>query len=362
MQKLCSVVGAILVASTAIGAPVTYEGTLGDGTTPFSEFFADTKGSASSKTPWVHPTNVVSIAGKEATRLIGNAIYGYKVAFGTNAVAEANGAVQIGAGTNSTPDSLQFQDVVIVKDGKLVGASTAPTELNIPLNDSSIKLEPGSITTIFPDYKLYNGTELFVESPNIGDLRNYEIYLPNEPNIRTGLPIRFKLDSLPEDITKVIIDKKWQIHKLPAKVTITQPYSGLVICKIEEIDDDTAWVPVITSAHIKWNGTKFITDGSKLLEGTNLQSGVSLKIKYPISTGNVISNAIYDITGDSGVNDQGILNNTFYEYVGAFEFTPPSNAIPTVTSGSILPITLIYKTKNSVYEVEYTVNYDTLLP
>lgn len=608
MQKLCSVVGAILVASTAIGASVTYEGKLGDGTTPFSEYFADTKGSASSKTPWVHPTNVVNLASKESARLLGlekspldsetlnywflgfpelgqsssdtavtirtlmssdwgsdelsgaglrmytdmmgllyakwfsesmlEGVYGTPikltqtqinkgisvnpgssgydedspiqlgkhavsavstqavasittantkirnvgisigayatgegttdirnqniaigpfahavgssmiaigpgirettendwtgnnafasgpgngtnsrggsagisigyhtkgwgtqflsigsgnsgtggratvasnnyavavgpaaqalatkaVALGRNSTATAEGAVQIGEGTNATPNSLQFMGVTIVENGRLVGGNADPKEWNIQQSEIAsgnmeVQLRSGSVTTVLPEGSLDNGTELYIKEPTPGDLRNYEVYLPNEPEVRSGLPCGFKLSELPEGIKGVTVGGKWQAHKLPAKVTITQPYSRLVIGKIEEFDDGTDWSPIITDAHIKWDGTKFTADGSKLLEGTNLHSGVSLKIRYPISGGTLVTR---EVAGSSDLDDQGILNGTFYYYIGSFEYTPISTEKPVATSGSIIPITLIYETKCGTSAAEITVNYDTL--
>ena len=608
MQKLCSVVGAILVASTAIGAPVTYEGTLGDGITPFSEYFADTKGSAPSKTPWVHPTNVVNLASKESARLLGlektpldsetltawfsgfpelgqsssdtavtirnlmsldwgsdelsgaglrmytdmmgllyarwfsenmyEGVYGtpikltqtqinkgisanpgtsgydedspiqigkhavsavstqavakitaagtkirnvgisigayatgegmtdiknqnitigpfahtvgssmiaigpgirettetdwtgnnafaggpgngtnsrggsagisigyhtkgwgtqflsigsgnsgtggratiasnnYTVAvgpaaqslapkavtLGLNSTATAAGAVQIGEGTNSTPNSLQFMGVKIVENGRLVGGAADPKEWNIQQSEIAsenmeVQLRSGSITTVLPEGSLNNGTELYIKEPAPGDLRNYEVYLPNEPEVCAGLPCGFSLDELPTEIKRVIIDGKWQAHKLPAKLTVTQPYSRLVMGKIEEFDDGTDWSPIITAAHIKWDGTKFTADGSKLLEGTNLHSGVSLKIKYPISGGTLVTR---EVAGSSSLNKQGILDGTFYYYIMSFEYTPISTEKPVATSGSIIPITLIYETKCGTSAAEFTVNYDTL--
>lgn len=183
------------------------------------------------------------------------------------------------------------------------------------------------------------------------------MYLPNEPEVCAGLPCGFRLDELPAEIKHVIVDGKWQAHKLPAKITITQPYSKLVMGKIEEFDDGTDWSPIITDAHIKWDGTKFTSDGSKLLEGTNLHSGVSLKIKYPVSGGTLVTR---EVAGASNLNDQGILDGTYYYYTGSFEYIPISTEKPVATSGSIIPITLIYETKCGTSAAEITVNYDTL--
>ena len=132
---------------------------------------------------------------------------------------------------------------------------------------------------------------------------------------------------------------------------------GQLTGKIEEFDDGTDWSPIITDAHVKWDGTKFTADGSKLLEGTNLHSGVSLKIRYPISGGTLVTR---EVAGSSDLNGQGILDGTFYYYIGSFEYIPISTERPVATSGSIIPITLIYETKCGTSAAEITVNYDTL--
>lgn len=284
------------------------------------------------------------------------------VSLGRNSTATAEGAVQIGEGTNSTPNSLQFMGVTVVENGRLVGGNADPKEWNIQQSEIAsgnmeVQLRSGSVTTILPEGQLNNETALYIKEPALGDLRNYEVYLPNEPEVRSGLPCGFNLDELPAEIKSVIVDGKWQAHKLPAKITITQPYSRLVMGKIEEFDDGTDWSPIITAAHVKWNGTKFTADGGKLLEGTNLHSGVSLKIRYPISGGTLVTR---EVAGSSNLDDQGILNGTFYYYIGSFEYTPTSTEKPVATSGSIIPITLIYETKCGTSAAEITVNYDTL--
>ena len=284
------------------------------------------------------------------------------VALGRNSTANAEGAVQIGEGENTTPNSLQFMGVKIVENGRLVGGNADPKEWNIQQSEITsgnmeVQLRSGSVTTVLPEGSLNNGTELYVKAPVPGDLRNYEVYLPNEPEVRAGLPCGILLDELPAEIKRVIIDGKWQAHKLPAKITITQPYSRLVMGKIEEFDDGTDWSPIITDAHIKWDGTKFTADGSKLLEGTNLNSGVSLKIRYPISGGTLVTR---EVAGSSNLNEQGILDGTYYYYTVSFEYTPISTEKPVATSGSVIPITLIYETKCGTSAAEITVNYDTL--
>lgn len=307
-----------------------------------------------------------TIASNDYTTAVGpsaQALAPKAVAIGRYARAEAEGAVQIGTGTNSTPNSLQFMDVKIVENGRLLGGNADPKEAVIPAEDItatgaelSIKLNPGSVYTVLPEANCGPGTELIVEEP-VGGLRNYEVYLPNEPEMCAGLPAGFSLDEIPGNIKKIILNNKWQAYKLPAKITIKQPYSKLVIGEITEFDDGTDWSPIITDAHVKWDGTKFTADGSKLLEGTNLHAGVSLKIRYPISGGTTITR---EVAGATSLNTDGILDGTFYNYTISFDYTPVSGETPVATSGTIIPITLIYETKCGTRAAEFTVNYDTL--
>jgi len=283
------------------------------------------------------------------------------VAIGHSAQATATGSVQLGTGINSTPNSLQFMDVKIVENGRLLGGSADPKSLEISQDtitsgDINVTLRSGSVVTVLPEGTLGPGTELYVDEPPSGELRNYEVYLPNEPEVCAGLPCGFSLDELPAGIKGIIVNK-WQAYKLPAKITVKQPYSKLVIGEITEFDDGTDWSPIITDAHVKWDGTKFTADGSKLLEGTNLHAGVSLKIKYPISGGTTITR---EVAGATSLNTDGILDGTFYNYTISFDYTPVSGETPVATSGTIIPITLIYETKCGTRAAEFTVNYDTL--
>jgi hypothetical protein len=268
------------------------------------------------------------------------------VAMGRNARSTAEGAVQLGEGINTTPNSLKFRDVTIVEDGRLMGGAADPKDLDISVDDVvssggeiEVSITPGSVVTILPATNLYPGAELHVAEPTKG-LRNYEVYFPNEPEMCTGLPIGQSLDMIKSnhpEIRVAYMNGKWA-HRLPAKFKVTQPYARLVIGEITEIDDGTDWSPVITACNLKFNSdvTKLVTDGRNALEGTKLNSGVSLKIAYPISGGKVSTNDLATVGSD------GIISGTFYEYVTAQEFTP-TGIVP--TSGDITWIEIIYETK-----------------
>lgn len=274
------------------------------------------------------------------------------VAIGRSAQSKAEGAVQIGTGTNSTPNSLQFMGVKIVENGRLLGGNADPKELSITPTTSTeleFSIDPGSVITVLPSSNCGPGTEIAI-SPTSG-LRNYEIYLPNEPEVREGLPAGFSLDELPAEITQRIVkNNKWQAYKLPAKITLKQPYSKLVIAEIEEMDDGSSWDPVITNCNLKWSfdQLRFITDGKKLLEGTNLHAGVSMKLAYPISGGKVSTNELFE------VNTDGILDGTFYGWTMSTEFVPTGI---TTTSGNNSWFEIIYETsagtKPAVWRQEF---------
>lgn len=71
------------------------------------------------------------------------------ISIGYDAKATAEGAVQIGPGTNSTPNSLQFGKLCIIKDGKLqIGSSTSSTTSTAKVTHPLKKIESGNHTAI----------------------------------------------------------------------------------------------------------------------------------------------------------------------------------------------------------------------
>ena len=267
-------------------------------------------------------------------------------AIGYKAKADANGAFQIGTGTNSTPNSLQFMGVKIVENGRLLGGNADPKEAVIPAEDItttgaelSIKLNPGSVYTILPEANCGPGTEISVEAP-VDGLRNYEVYFPNEPEVCAGLPVCVNLDEIPSNIKKVIVNNVWQAHKLPAKVTVKQPYGRLVICEITEFDDGTDWSPIITGSNLYWTNGMFRTEGSRMLIGTNLHSGVSMKLVYPISASANCTNDLME------VNSDGIFDGTFYNYTMSLEYSPkPGENVHGLDGEGNTWFEIIYETK-----------------
>lgn len=204
--------------------------------------------------------------------------------------------------------------------------------------DEPIEIETGSTVTILPTTNLNSGSELAVAVKD-NKLRNYEVYIPNEPETVAGLPLNVDFE-LPEGIRSTIVNNIRQAHKLPAKITIKQPYSRFVLAELVEYDDGSDWSPIITKANLLWKDGKIVANGSKLLEGTNLHSGVSLKYAYQISTGATVTNEVV-----ASMNDQGIMDGTFYNNTISMDFTPPSGQAPSPTGGTTAPITIIYETK-----------------
>ena len=265
------------------------------------------------------------------------------VAIGARSRSEASGAVQIGRGTNSEPNTLKFQDVVIVKDGKIKGfddTSLDPKQIDLSSATNidevlELSVNPHVINTIDSSTPLNPSTECGITSTGT---RNYEVFFANTENVRAGLPINIDFE-LPDGVRYTIVNGIKQAHKLPAKISIKQPHASFVLAELTEYDDGHDWSPIITKANLLWKNGKIVSDGSKLLEGTNLHSGVSLKYVYPISTGAIVTNEV------AIAKDSEIISGTFYNYIYTSDFTPPSDQIPSPSGGTTAPITIIYETK-----------------
>lgn len=265
------------------------------------------------------------------------------VAIGTNARSEETGAVQIGKGTNNEPNTLKFQDVVIVKDGKIKGfddTSLDPKQIDLTSATNigevlKFSVNPHVINTIDSSTPLTPDTKYGVTSTGT---RNYEVFIANTENVRVGLPINMHFE-LPDGVRYTIVNGINQAHKLPAKITIKQPHASFVLAELTEYDDGHDWSPIITKANLLWKDGKIVSNGFKLLEGTNLHSGVSLKYAYPISTGDIVTNEV------AIAKDNEIISDTFYHYIYTSDFTPPSDQVPSPSGGTTAPITIIYETK-----------------
>ena len=300
MKKLLFIIS--MIASSVVIGATTYDG----------ESYEYTKANAPSKSVYIQPTNVVNIA----SRIAQQSIIDW-----------------------STPYEFEITAEMVESD----------------LYDNPIKIPTGQTVTIIPVINLAPDTEIGVTKPENNKLRNFEVYLPNEPELREGLPCGFNLSQLPEGIRYVYVNGVHMVPTLPAKVSVRQPYSKLVIGEIETFDDGWDWNPVITNCNAVWNGTMLAAPrGKRLFEGTGLQAGMSIKVAYPISGGTVVTNDVH-IATDFGKN--GWLDGTFYGYVTGYEFAPPAGQSP-ATSGDPVTFTYIYETKAGKSPATWTYTFD----
>ena len=299
MKKLLHIISLAMISTVASSA-VVYDG----------ELYEHTKSTAPSKTVYVEPKNVSSVAARTSQQQI--------------------------------IDWATPKECVITAE---------MVESN--LYDNPIAIPVGQTVTILPTTNLNSETELaFV--PKDGGLRNYEVYIPNEPEIRAGLPCGFCLSELPKGTSLVYVNGIQMVPTLPAKITVRQPYSRLVIGEIVTFDDGWDWNPVITNCSAVWNGKSLASSGKHLFEGTNLQAGMSIKVAYPISGGTIVTN---NVTKAKDIGKDGWLDGTCYEYVTAFNFTPPADQLP-ASSGGPVTFTYIYETKAGKVPATWTYTFD----
>lgn len=226
------------------------------------------------------------------------AIAGQAVAIGYSAKATATDAVQIGKGTNSTKESFKFRDVFIVKDGKLAvdepiidtntvnkivqdAISTAfDPRLVETYDDESqelINVKSHTLTTI----SFTNTAELAGIEIEPSTTRNYDVFFPDTPTMREGLPIQVKVANT-NTITRLGVWWDRKILRLPAMVKIQEPIKDMVLATVEEYPTvtKTDWTPEITNA-------VWVTAGNSKtinrLQGKNLHTLKTVELKYYIS-------------------------------------------------------------------------------
>lgn len=320
MKKLLLIVS-MVASSVAIGA-TTYDG----------ENYEYTKANAPSKSVYVKPENVSNVASKKINNWWSNR---------ANNGVESNitDVAQQSIIDWSTPYEYELTAEMIASD----------------LYENPIEIPVGQTVTIIPTTNCTPDLEIGVTKPENNKLRNFEVYLPNEPEVRAGLPCGFLLTELPKSVRHVYVNGVHMVPTLPAKISVRQPYSKLVIGEIVTYDDGWDWDPVITNCNAVWNGTSLAAPrGKRLFEGTNLQAGMSIKVAYPISGGTIVTN---DVTNASDIGNNGWLTGTFYEYVSGFEFTPPSGQAP-ASSGDPVTFTYIYETKAGKSPATCTYTFD----
>jgi hypothetical protein len=222
------------------------------------------------------------------------------VAIGNKARAEATNAIQLGQGTNTEPNTLKFQDVTIVKDGKLKGfddTSLDPKQIDITDSASGedileIECRPHVINTVESTKNLQAGSEIGL---NPTGSRNYEVFIPNTEAMRSGLPMGL-MDEIADTSIKVIYRSPKDYIKLPVMITVRQPHAKCVLISAESLDDGHDWTPNVTNLNLT---VKDITNPhiesttNNWLQGYNLQGATSVSFTYPtklspLTTTNVV--------------------------------------------------------------------------
>ena len=209
------------------------------------------------------------------------------ISLGAGAKSTAVNAVQLGAGTNDEPDTLKYKNVVLVKDGKLVENFTAAS-LDPVCHDASTEEEVSArshaINTIAASKKLTGGEEIGLTPTSS---RNFDVFFPNDENVRGGLPVWLKLEV--DGATPIIRGRSNSgleyLTKLPAMIQVRQPMTNLVMFTVDYIENNYDWTPVITNTSVSYNSTdnRFVLIGErpKVASGYNLHAATEITIEYP---------------------------------------------------------------------------------
>ncbi len=240
---------------------------------------------------------------------------GSAVALGNDAVAVGYGAkalgykaVQIGSGTNRTDRSLQFMGVPIVRDGRiavqadvrtndvqnLIRDALSPQTVADAMTGEVVQVKSHTITTLAPTSGI--PCEIVI-SPTM--TRNYEIYIPNTPTTRSGLPLVFAMD--PDYTNGVARLGPWwarRATRLPLLAKVRTPLPGTVLLDVETYDDGTDWTPAVTN--VEWASTS----SGRLLSrawGLNLHVVAGLVVTYTNSADEVVTVATTNIVPTYGV-------------------------------------------------------------
>lgn len=226
----------------------------------------------------------VAIGYNDKARAANSITIGYEAKVASN----ATGAVQLGTGENTAPNTLKFQDVVIVKDGHVTGAVPDPQQVDPIAGTVTETLEftvaPGSMTTVVPTKDCGPGTEMGVSCSAVNN-RNYTIFLPNEPQLRAGLPGSFDFE-LPSGVTGTIGGPK-TFTTLPVRIAVEQPYGKLVAVSVTPLDDGYDWTPSVTNHNLAYRidlsaGTSKLvtTNATQAILGESLHCATNVTISY----------------------------------------------------------------------------------
>ena len=219
------------------------------------------------------------------------------IAAGYGAKALGRNSVQIGHGVNSVDDSLQFFGVTVVKDGKLavqadvrtndvqniIREALAPQTLTAPMQGEVVQAKSYTTTTLAPTSGVPD--EVVISHTAA---RNYEIYIPNTPVTRRGLPMRFTID--PDYTNGVVRLGAWWSRcatRLPLVMRVRTPVDGTVLLDVETYDDGTDWAPVMTNAVWATDSTGALS--LTAVRGYNLHNVAGVTVTYTNSSDEVVT-------------------------------------------------------------------------
>ena len=280
------------------------------------------------------------------------------VAIGTKARAEATNAIQLGQGTNTEPNTLKFQDVTIVKDGKLKGfddTSLDPKQIDITESASGedtleIECRPHVINTVESTKDLQAGSEIGL---NPTGSRNYEVFIPNTEAMRSGLPMSL-MDEIADTSIKVIYRSPKDYIKLPVMITVRQPHSKCVLISAESLDDGHDWTPNVTNLNLT---VKDITNPhiesttNNWLQGYNLQGATSVSFTYPTKLSPLTTTNVVVDVAKSGE----IMSHYLYGGVKSSLSVPATGM---AFNGTKSWFELVYETQNGTVTKRIDVNVE----
>lgn len=274
-------------------------------------------------------------------------------AIGHRAKATAENAVQLGTGTNSEANTLKFQDVTIVKDGKLKGfddKSLDPKQTDLSTVTPSdydvwdIPVNPHVINTLDSSVALDVGKEVGL---NPTGSRNYEVFIPNTANMRAGMPIGI-MDEIADKDVKVLYRSPKEFTRLPVLFKVSQPHSKFVVISAEVMDDGHDWTPVISNVNITVKDitnpvfSKSVTNGY-VIAGINLQGATKLSFTYPTSLSPLTTTNIVVEAADTQKDPNAIMSHYFYNGIKYFSDVPATGI---ALNGTKTWFDVIYETPN----------------
>ena len=206
------------------------------------------------------------------------------------------------------------------------------------LRDLNAVLTPESLNVLIctnTNMKPWPNVTLYVESPY-----NFEMFVPNEENLRNHLPIHFGFD-LSDGVTWVrngTYDVTQTAHKLPILMRGIKPYHGSpLIVMTQSLDDGMDWTPSITNVNVVYDRyeRKFHSNSQPALLGKNLHCITAIKITYTNTLG-VDTTLVLDTLQEDGYTNYG-----YYDHVDPFVIEGASNVVIGSNSKTLVTITVV---------------------